>query len=257
MRIINFCADGIQSAAKEGFFEWVTEQDADVICIQNLDCEEYDLRSDTFFPQGYFPYFFDNMEGTNGVAIYTRKLPKAIMTGLGFNDFDIEARYIQADFDDISIGSLLMPSSSLQDANSMERKAQFLDLMQQHLEKISNKRREFVFAGNWEIAHDLTDVQQEQTDDTPGFLTEERRWLDEVIHQQGYIDAFREANSDNDEFSYWPNGDKTNGWRTDFQLVSSNLAETVEYAAIYKKKSFGNHAPVIIDYDYLFEEDEF
>jgi exodeoxyribonuclease-3 len=257
MRVINFCADGIKSAAEKGFFEWAIHQDADVICIQNLDCEEHDLSSDVFFPQGYFPYFFDNMEGTNGVAIYTRKLPKAIMTGLGFNDFDIEARYIQADFDDISIGSLLIPGSSLDDGNSMERKAQFLDLLQQHLEKISNKRREFIFAGNWQIAHNINDVNHEQSDDTPGFLTEERRWLDEVIHQLGYADAFREANSDNDEFSWWPDNNPKDGWRVDYQLVSPGLRDVVEYAAIYKTKSFSNHAPVIIDYDRPFEEDEF
>jgi exodeoxyribonuclease-3 len=257
MRVINFCADGIKSAADNGFFEWAIHQDADVICIQNLDCEEHDLTSDVFFPQGYFPYFFDNMEGNNGVAIYTRKLPKAIMTGLGFNDFDIEARYIQADFDDISIGSLLIPHSSLEDGTSMERKAQFLDLLQQHFEKISNKRREFIFAGNWQIAHNLTDVNHEQSDDTPGFLTEERRWLDEVIHQLGYADAFREANSDNDEFSWWPENNPKDGWRVDYQLVSPGLRDVIDYAAIYKTKSFSSHAPVIIDYDHPFEEDDF
>lgn len=257
MRVINFCADGIKDAAKKGFFEWAMNQDADVICIQNLDCEEYDLSSDVFFPQGYFPYFFDNMDGTNGVAIYTRKLPKAIMTGLGFNEFDAEARYIQADFDDISIGSIFIPSSNLQDGASMERKAQFLDLLQQHFEKITNKRREFIFAGNWQIVHNINDVQQPQSDDTPGFLTEERRWIDDIIHQIGYADAFREVNTDNDEFSWWPEGDKNNGWRVDFQMVSPGLIETIEYATIYKTKSFSNHAPVVIDYDHPFEEDSF
>ena len=257
MRVINFCADGIKAAAKQGFFNWPVNQDADIICIQNLDCEEYDLTDDVFFPQGYFPYFFDNMDGINGVAIYTRKLPKAIMTGLSFNDFDIEARYIQADFDDISIGSILVLESTLNAANSMERKAQFLDLLQQHLEKISHKRREFIFAGNWQIAHHSQDVQQEKSDDTPGFLTEERRWLDEVTHQLNYTDAFREANQDSDEFSWWPDKQKGDGWRVDFQLISPGMIEHVEYATIYKSKTFGSHAPVIIDYDYPFEEDSF
>ena len=53
MRVISLCADGIQSAADNGFFDWIQEQDADFICIQNLGCSEYDLQSDVFFPSEY------------------------------------------------------------------------------------------------------------------------------------------------------------------------------------------------------------
>ena len=257
MRIINFSADGIESAEKKGFFKWVVEQDADFICIQDLRAQEYDLVSDAFFPQGYFAYFFDNMDRQNGVAIYTRKLPKAIMTGLGFNEFDIEARFIQADFDEISIGSIIVPPSSLKDPASMERKAQFLDLLQAHLDKIRNKRREFVFAGNWQIAHEVCDVQQAHTGERAGFLLEERRWLDEVEHQLGYADAFRLFNQDSDEFTWWPEGDKSDGMRVDFQLISSGMKKFVEYGNIYKNQAFSSHAPVVMDYDFNLGEDDF
>ena len=84
MRIISFCAEGIEKAAKKGFYEWVVDQDADIICVQDLRAQEYDLQDDKYFPEGYFPYFFDSPDSVNGVAIYVRQMPKAIMTGLGF-----------------------------------------------------------------------------------------------------------------------------------------------------------------------------
>ena len=67
----------------------------------------------------------------------------------------------------------------------------------------------------------------------------------------GYVDAFRRGNSDNDEFSWWPTGSigQGDGWRTDYQVVSRELAASVEYAVIYKAKTFSTHAPVIVDYD--------
>ena len=37
--------------------------------------------------------------------------------------------------------------------------------------------------------------------------------------------------------------------RTDFQLVSKGLQYNVDYGAIYKRKKFSTHAPVIMDYD--------
>ena len=56
---------------------------------------------------------------TNGVALYCRTLPKAIMTGLGFSDFDMEGRYIQADYANVSVGCLLAPPGG--DAGSDEQ----------------------------------------------------------------------------------------------------------------------------------------
>ena len=110
MRIISFCADGVRDAAKKGFYEWVQDQDADVVCVQDLRAWESELRGKVFYPEGYFSYFFEAIApATNGVAIYTRKLPKAIMSGLGLGEADGEGRFMQADFEHISIACLIGP----------------------------------------------------------------------------------------------------------------------------------------------------
>ena len=251
MRVISFCADGIQSAADNGFFDWFQEQDADFVCIQNLGCSEYDLQDDVFFPANYNAYFFDAVEGKqDGVALYCRSLPKAIMTGLGFSEFDMEGRYIQADFANISVGCLLAPPGGESGSAEQLRKAEFLGLLQNHLGKIRNKRREFVICGGWGLAHQARDVQETELYSTrAGFLAEERQWMDEVL-ELGYVDAFREINSDSDEFTWWPEGDRDQaGLRTDFHLVSEGLKYVIEYGAIYKSQTFSRHAPIIMDYD--------
>ncbi|MBT8149414.1 MAG: endonuclease/exonuclease/phosphatase family protein [Gammaproteobacteria bacterium] len=252
MRIISFCADGIEQAADKGFYDWMADQEADVICIQDIRTEEYKLRDDCYFPSEYNAYFFDNPEGTNGVAVYCRDLPKAIMTGLGFNDFDMEARYIQADFERISFGSLLAPQAILGDEKSMARKTQFFQQLHDHLAKIRHKRREFVICGNFQIAHQKKDVQNpEQHQNTVGFTEVERSWMDQMLMDLGYVDAFRAAISDDDEFSWWPDGTiGENGWRVDYQIVSEGLRKHVEYASILKNRSFSSHAPVSVDYEY-------
>lgn len=251
MRIISFCADGIQSAADSGFYDWLQDQDADFICIQDLRCSEHDMQAERFWPQGYNAYFFDSVEGKeNGVALYCKELPKAIMTGLGFAEFDMEGRYIQADFNNISVGCILAPPGGESGSAEAQRKGEFLDLLQPHLSKIRNKRREFIICGGWGMAHSAIDVQDAADHGTDaGFQPEERQWLSETM-ELGYVDAFREINSDNDEYSWWPDGDRaSNGWRTDFHLVSQGLKYAIEYGAIYKTQAFSTHAPVIMDYD--------
>lgn len=252
MRIISFSADGIKNAAENGFFDWLKDQDADFVCVQDLQCSEYDLQDSVFFPEDYNAYFFDDADGkSNGVAIYCRQLPKAIMTGLGFADFDMEGRYIQADYENLSVACLLGPKAEQDNADEQGRKNEFFELFSGHLQKVRNKRREFVICGNWQIAHTAADVQDtEGNSTTSGFLASERQWMDELLGAGGYVDAFREINSDQDEFSWWPDGDRsTNGWRTDFHIVSQGLKYNVDYGAIYKSKPFSSHAPVIMDYD--------
>ena len=258
MRVISFCADGIEQAAERGFFDWMGNQEADVICIQDIRTEEYKLRDNVFFPPEYNAYFFDNPEGTNGVAIYCKELPKAIMTGLGFNDFDMEARYIQADFERISFGSLLAPAATMDDEKSMARKTQFFQQLHDHLAKIRHKRREFVICGNFQIAHQKKDVNQaEQNKGAVGFTEVERGWMDQMLMDLGYVDAFRSAISDDDEFSWWPSGElDDNGWRVDYQIVSQGLRKTIEYASILKSRLFSSHAPVSVDYEYEINPDE-
>ncbi len=251
MRIISFSADGIRKAAENGFYDWLKEQEADFICIQDLQCSEYDLQDNSFFPEQYNAYFFDDIDGkANGVAIYCRTLPKAIMTGLGFADFDMEGRYIQADYENLSVGCLLAPQAEQGDQEQMARKNEFFQLLGNHLQKVRNKRREFIICGNWQMAHTAADVQDTERNSTvPGFLAEERQWMDELL-ESGYVDAFREINSDQDEFSWWPDGERdNNGWRSDFHIISQGLKYAVDYGAIYKSKVFSSHAPIIMDYD--------
>ncbi len=82
-------------------------------------------------------------------------------------------------------------------------------------------------------------------------MPHERQWLDQIYNQIGYADAFRCGNKDDDEFSWWPSGvmEQGDGWRTDLQVVSKELARTVEYAVMYKANAFSSHAPVMVDYE--------
>ena len=244
MRVISFSADGVREAAARGFYDWATRQDADFICIQDLRCAEYDLQDDVFFPRDYNAYFFDDVDGkANGVAIYCRGLPKAIMTGLGFADFDMQGRYIQADFQNLSVGCLLAPAAGDSDEGGIRDKSRFFELLGAHLQTVRNKRRNYVIAGNWQIAPSHADVQSpDEHEGTPGFLLPEREWMEELF-SNGYVDAFREVRSDSDAFSFWSDDERTDGWRTSLQVASEDLQHTVEHAAIYTKERFSPRRP--------------
>lgn len=253
MRIINLSVDGIKQAAERGLYDWLEEQDADIICLQDLRLPAPELEDGPYQVTGYNAYFFDSgIDDAYGVGIYTREQPKALIYGLGFSSgVDMQGRYIQADFDRLSVGSLLAPQVS-DEPESAAIKTKFFDDMQAHLHKITRKRRDFIFSGNWGMAHAPIDVENAKNNEgQPGFTPSDRQWLDQLYSELGYVDAFRQVTKDKDEFTWWPSGVpyEGDGWRTDLQVISGELRNRVEYAAIYKNQMFSSHLPVIIDYD--------
>ena len=45
MKVITFNLNGIRSALRKGFFEWMQLQDADFICVQELKAQEKDMTA--------------------------------------------------------------------------------------------------------------------------------------------------------------------------------------------------------------------
>ena len=260
MRIINVNLNGLKSAVDDGFYDWVRDQDADVVCIQNLMAKEYQLPDHVLYPEGFNAYFFDAEEDEyGGVAILTKAMPKAIMTGLAFGQCDRQGRYIQADFENVSVGSVFMPS--IDAFNNKEDKLAFQQEFLSHLKKTRRKRREFIFCGSFQVAHktiDLADWRSHQ--DTPGFLQEERAWLDQILGPVGFVDAFREANFGENQFTWWEDETKAkrnlDGWRVDYQICTPELRQFVVDAKIDRNNRWGLHAPTIIEYELDDEDDE-
>jgi len=113
MNVISINLNGIRSAAKKGFFEWMLKQNADVICLQELKAQHVDLMQSIFQPEGYYAYFHcAEKKGYSGVGIYTKQKPSSIKTSLGWPEADLEGRYIEADFGKIRIASVYLPSGT-------------------------------------------------------------------------------------------------------------------------------------------------
>ena len=253
MRVISLSCDGIFQAAARGLFDWLIGQDAEIICLQDLRARIPEIEDRPEFQlDGFTAYYLDGADPhRDGVAIYTRTVPKAIIYGFGMaGGEDTNGRYLQADFESLSVVSLLAPQGT--EPGDQEAKERFFAALQAHLDKITRKRRRYIYCGGWGMVGDAADVQNAARHRGEwGFRPEDEQWWRQVREQIGYADAFRLGCGDADDFSWWPAGSqgKGDGWRTDTQLVSRELARTVEYAVIYKAKAFSSHAPVIVDYD--------
>lgn len=256
MRVVTVSVNGLKNAAENGFFDWMHEIDADVVCIQDLRGKIYDFDDEIYHPEGYQAYFIDaeNPED-GGVGIYTRHFPKAIMYGFAYEPADRQGRFIQADFENVSVASMLSPNA-LGNPDKQAEKDDFQVAFKDHLEKTLRKRRQFIFTGAFNSAHLVMDASPKFHElEVSGFLGHERAWFDEVFDDLGYVDAFRQINLDKNQYTWWPEWAKgwrkDAGWRTDYQITSPSVKNLVEDGFIDFDTRFSDHAPLIIDYDII------
>ena len=233
LRIITLNLNGIRSAWRKGAHQWLAAQSADVVCLQELKAQLPDLSEDMRQPEGFRAFYHcAEKKGYSGVGLWCREEPDDVVEGIGEREFDAEGRYLRADFGNLSVISLYVPSGS-SSPERQEAKFRFLDLLLPHLVALRASGR--------------------SNQKNSGFLPEERAWVGRAL-EAGWVDAFRKLHPEATETAYtwWSNRGqawaKNVGWRLDYQLVTPSLAEKAVEARVFKEQRFSDHAPLSIDY---------
>ena len=255
MRVISLNLNGIRSAASKGLYPWLENQNADLVCLQELKAQAIDLTPEMRAPSGLQGYFHcAEKKGYSGVGLYARRRPDELVEGLGIPDIDAEGRYLEARFGALSLISLYLPSGS----SSEERQAakfSFMERFLPHLEQLAACGREVILCGDWNIAHKEIDLKNWKSNrKNSGFLPEERAWITEVFERLGFVDVYRKLYPDHtgEAYTWWSNRGqawaKNVGWRIDYQVATPGIAALAQSAFVYKDQRFSDHAPLVVDY---------
>lgn len=259
LRIVSANLNGIRSAVSKGFLDWLACQDADVVCIQELKAQAADLTNAMKSPAGLRGWFhYAEKKGYSGVGLYANREPDHVVEGIGHPEFDTEGRYLRADWGDLSVISVYVPSGS-SSPERQEAKFRFLDVFFHHLAALRAEDREMVICGDWNIAHREIDLKNWKSNQkNSGFLPEERAWLTRVLDELGWADVYRQLypEATGEAYTWWSNRGqawaKNVGWRIDYQIATPGIAAQARQGRIYKDQRFSDHAPLIIDYDHCY-----
>lgn len=257
LRIISLNLNGIRSAATKGLFDWLPDQQADLVCLQELKAQASDLSDAMRAPAGLKGWFHHaEKKGYSGVGIYSRHAPDRVIEGLGIADIDAEGRFLQLDFGKLSVVSLYLPSGSSSEER-LQIKFAFMERFLPHMATLFASGQEVVVCGDWNIAHREIDLRNWKSNQkNSGFLPEERAWLSRLFDEQGWVDVYRRLypEATDDCYTWWSNRGqawaKNVGWRLDYQIATPELAAAALNASVYKAQRFSDHAPLTIDYDW-------
>ncbi len=252
MKIYSWNVNGIRAIAKKGFFTWIKDLDADVICLQETKASPDQLGFDLTEIVPYQSSFASaEKKGYSGVVTYTKEKPSSIQIGLNENKFDREGRTIVSKYKNFILFNIYFPNGKAS-PERLAYKMAYYNFLLDYLKELLKTEKNIIICGDVNTAHQEIDLARPKENELiSGFLKEERAWIDRLI-ELGFIDSFRSIHpKEKDRYSWWSQRSgarpRNVGWRIDYFFISKNLEKNLKNAEIHDQIIGSDHCPISIE----------
>lgn len=248
MKFISYNVNGIRSAISKGLMDWLRDENPDAFCIQESKAQPEQIDTIAMQELGYHSYIHSaEKKGYSGVCIFSKQEPDKIVVGMGKPRYDSEGRVLRADFGELTLVCVYVPSGTTGDVRQ-EFKMDFLEVFLKWLKELKQERPNVIVCGDFNICHKPIDINHpERQVGVSGFLPEEREWMDRW-QESGMVDTFREFDQNAEKYSWWSYRfgarERNAGWRIDYFWVSESLKDRLENATIMTEAVHSDHCPV-------------
>ncbi len=247
-KFISWNVNGIRACAEKGFFDFVKNQGADFVCVQETKLQEgqADLAVD-----GYH-LFMNSAEkkGYSGTLIYAKEEPISVAYGINGEHND-EGRVITLEYDKFYLVNCYVPNSQ-EGLKRLDYRAVFEKAMRKYLNKLT-KNKSVVYCGDLNVAHEEIDIKNPKANErNAGFSIEERSMMTELL-DAGFVDTYRYLYPKKVEYSWWSYRfqarQKNIGWRLDYFIISNDLKKDLQNSTILTNVLGSDHAPIVLELD--------
>ena len=247
-KLLSWNVNGIRSAEKKGFLDWLISSGADLVAIQETKAHPGQLSPALLNPPGYQSAWNSaEKKGYSGTGTYTRLLPHKRINGLGHPLFDMEGRTLILEFEPFVFFNTYFPNGG-RGAERVEYKLAFYRHFLEVARGYMKAGRSVVITGDLNTAYAEIDLARPRENvNHSGFMPAERAGLGEFF-EAGLVDTFRYLHPDTVKYSWWDvvtrARERNVGWRLDYFLVSPDLKDHIVTADIHDDIFGSDHCPV-------------
>lgn len=226
-KVATFNVNGIRARLPQ-LMDWVHEQLPDVLCLQEIKCQERDFPEEPFLRAGY-ALSVRGQKAFNGVAVITRNQPTRVLRSFDDGGTDVEARLLAVAVDGVWVVNTYIPQGRDPDHPAFQDKLDFFGRLARLLSRHFTPDQPLLWVGDMNVAPAALDVfDPKRLAGQVGFHPAEQQALANLM-EWGFVDLFRQQHPQQRQFTFWdyrlPKSFARNlGWRLDHIMATAPMA---------------------------------
>lgn len=250
MRIVSYNVNGIKARLPR-LIEYLTEEQPDVVCLQELKASDDTFPEADIRAAGYGA-IWHGQKGFNGVAVLARGAdPVERQRGLAGEPEDEHSRYLEAEVDGVVIASIYLPNGNPQPGPKFDYKLRWMDRLRARAAALLAEERAVVLAGDYNVIPNDDDVFSVRAMQSDALMQPESRAAYRTLLAQGWTDSLRTRFPKGGVWTFWDYQagawQRDAGFRIDHLLLSPIAADRFVDAGVDKshrgREKASDHAP--------------
>jgi len=261
MKILSRNINWIRAVIQKWFFDWVKNNNADIICLQEVKAFESQIPSELRFYMSDYNYLWHQWTRPwyAWTAIFYKKWVEIVSkkSDFLFHEFSDEGRVTEIAFQYLGkivhLLNIYFPNGwdRADWTEMLSYKLDFYEKIRQYVQWIRDNWERIIMCGDFNICHTEIDIARpKENENSIWFLLIERQEMDK-LENDGLVDVFRKKNPElKNQYTWrsyraWARA-RNIGWRLDYFWISPELFSDVEYIEHQIKVFWSDHCPINI-----------
>ncbi len=248
MKIVTYNVNGIKARLPR-LVEYLTEQQPDIVCLQELKAEAFPIAEIEALGYGAI---WHGQKSWNGVAILARgSTPVERQRGLEGEPEDEHSRYLEAEVDGVVIGALYLPNGNPQPGPKFDYKLRWMDRLAARARVLLAEEKPAVLAGDFNVIANDDDTFSVRAMQDDALMQPESRERYRALVAQGWTDSLSTQFPKGKVWTFWDYQagawPRDAGFRIDHLLLSPQAADRMIDAGVDRayrgREKASDHAP--------------
>jgi exodeoxyribonuclease-3 len=255
VKIATYNVNGVNGRLPR-LLDWLSETAPDIVCLQEIKTTDEKCPASAIAQAGYGS-IWHGQRSHHGVAILAKgNAPKEIRRGLPSDASDVQARYLEADVNGLTVASIYLPNGNPQPGPKFDYKLAWFERLIAHAKTLYRSKKPVVLAGDLNVVPTDFDIYNAWAWREDAVMQPETRAAYERLLAQGWIDTARHLYPKERIYTFWVNASyfrRNAGFRMDFLLINRALEKRLGDfgvdAEFRGREGASDHAPTWITLD--------